>query len=329
VHLWGSAQPHQTLAQLKAARMLAPDTPIVLTPLYSDQAGARRLGQFVNAVFGRPGPKYWEMGLNELADGKLTSNADRAAETTRMGILSEPTGLVRRQLFQLADQIITFSAKEGDEIERLYGVALNRIELPCGGCRPEAAAASADLFARQYGLRDFVLMVGPLLPERNQLQALFALQSGCMPVVVVGPQTDPSYLTMCRKVAPKGSLFLEELPRQMLLSAYKAARVFLAAGWAEGFCPAAYEAAFAGCSLALSEGVSERTNFGAGSYYFDPNKFAAIRTAVQTAWTTHQQRSAARGLLAESLVQRHDWSVMIPRAVAAYESLLGRVACSG
>jgi len=324
VHLWGGVRPHQTLAQLKAVRVLAPQLPIVLTPSFEDWAAARWNGLAINAVFARPTQQLWELGLNDFAAGKLAVSGEPRPERSRLALLGTEIGLLQRQLFQQADHLLPFTAAETGQIERLFGLNLRSTELPTGAGRPELSGASADPFVKQYRLRDFVLMTGPVEPSRNHLAALYALHGGNWPALIVGPQPDVSYLAACRKLAPRGSLFIESLSPEMMRSAYRAARIFLAPAWVEASSHDAVEAAFAGCSLALSDRLNECASFAGGAQFFDPDRHFAIRAAVQAAWSAHPARKADREAFAARLALRHDWSVVIPTAVAAYESLLVR-----
>jgi GT2 family glycosyltransferase len=324
VHLWGSSYPHQTIAQLKAVRSLAPHTPVVLTPQLTDTAGAKWTGQVLASIFSRPTRLQWEAGMNDFLGGKASANGEARPERSRFSLLMTETGYLHRHLFQQVDHLLPFSAAEAGEVEKLYGVTTPWTELPSGAGQEEGAAATAQAFVQQFKLRDFVLLTGPIDPARNQLMTLFALQAANLRVVIIGAATDASYAASCRKVAPRGSLFLDPLPRSLLLSAYKAARVFVDPVWTDASSASAVAAAFAGCSLALSDRINERASFAGGAQFFDPDRPVALRTAVQAAWSSHAARQADRETLAARLAARHDWSVVIPAAIGAYEALLAR-----
>lgn len=324
VHLWGSSFPHQTIAQLKAVRNLAPRIPVCLTPQVSDTAGVKWNGQVLASIFSRASRAQWEAGMNDFASGKMLFSGEPRPERNRFALLATETGYLLRHLIQEVDHLLPFTAAEAAEVEKFYGVSKPWTEFPSGGAQEECAGATADAFVQQFKLRDFVLLRGPIEPSRNQAMTLFALQAANLPVVVIGAPTDASYLVACRKLAPRGTLFLDPLPGPLMASALKAARVLVEPLWSAPSCGGAVAAAFAGCSLALSDRLTERASFAGGAQFFDPDRHLAIRAAVQTSWSAHAARKPEREAFAARLALRHDWSAVIPTAVAAYESLLVR-----
>jgi len=321
-HLWNSSQPHETLSQIKAIRALRPATPILLTPSYCDLALGKWNGRLVSSIFMRSTRAQIELGLAEFAAGKIVVTGETKPDASPFALQASELGAVQRRLFQAADRLLPFTAEEGALINLSFGVDVPFAPLPAGVDTAALAAASAAAFFKQYRLRDFVLMVGPVKPSRNQIIPLLALQSGSVPVVVIGEHVNPDYVAACRKAAPPGSLFLESLSPELMAGAYRAARVFVAPAWAQANLECALAAAFAGCSLALSEQLADRAKFAGYSQFFNPSSLAGIRVAVQTALSGHSARAALRPGLTERLAAIHDWSVVVRSATASYESVL-------
>jgi glycosyltransferase involved in cell wall biosynthesis len=182
--------------------------------------------------------------------------------------------------------------------------------------------ATPDWFVNEYGLREFVLTVGLVEPRKNQLMLLHALRDAGLPIVVVGRHYDLAYYRLCRRYAPKGTVFIDHLPHEQLASAFKAARVHALPSWMECASFANVEAALCGCSLVVSDRTSEREYFGDNAWFCDPASTASIRAAVLAAYQGHDAAAPKRARLIERF--RHDftWANAAAATVAGYEAAL-------
>jgi len=324
IHAVGMALPDQTLSQLKALRVQAPAVPVVFTPAYRDRREAVWAATALTSLFGKAAgnPALLEQSLASFAAGKISINGENRPVGPSAGAYLRPSELFQRGIFDLVDHLFLSWENEGPEIAQAFAT-----DLPFTLCSPGVdvacfTCASPDAFVRQFGLRDFVLVVGPLTGAENQLMLLQALRAGLTPVVLVGPQPDVYYRKLCQQVAPPGSLFVEQLAPDMLASAYKAAGVVALPRWSQLPSTAMIEAALAGRPLVLADRPDERKIGGSAAHYCDPASLSSIRAAVHTAMTSGGAGGGKRQQLSETLATRHTWPAVLEQMLKGYEIAL-------
>ena len=320
VHFFGMAQPHQTLAQIKAVRTLSPDIPLFLTPFFSNLADATWCGQTVTKIFTLQPVEDWEKQLAEISGGKSPSRDDVRPTQNAFFERRSATSVIQRNILAMADQICPFSGAEQLEIERYFGRSFPASPIPCGVDEALIRASSRDAFTKRYGAKDFILMIGPIEPIRNQLTALYALRGGSTQIVIIGEHVNGDYASLCRKVAPRNTLFLNRLPDDMLASAFKAARVLLVPGWAEPENSSAIQAMLSGCSLALTDRIGDRAGLAGCAHFFSPENVPAMKGAISQAMISFTTKAKEREQLASQLAARHGWSNVITQSINAYEA---------
>ncbi len=139
--------------------------------------------------------------------------------------------------------------------------------------------------------------------------------------MLVGPALEGGYLEICRHVGGDRFLYLDRLPRELVASAYKAARVHALPSFAEGSALANLEAASAACPIVVSNRSSEFEYFGDAPYYCDPADPASIRAAVQQAWD-QGPREPERWLALSERMREYTWERTARATLTAYERVL-------
>ncbi len=182
-----------------------------------------------------------------------------------------------------AEAIFVSGRLEGDRIKKDFP-KVTRIEIARLGF-DRADGTSGEKFVSEYGIKDFVLCVGRLETRKNQLMLLYALKDEDIPVVFINSRTvQPEYEEMCRKFHRKGrTLFTGRLPKELLLSAYKAAKVHALPSWFELPGIVTMEAAWYGCNVVASDWGTIRDYLGDDVYYCEPHDPHSIRLAVLSA----------------------------------------------
>jgi glycosyltransferase involved in cell wall biosynthesis len=175
---------------------------------------------------------------------------------------------------------------------------------------------------QNYGVKDFVLIVGLVEPRKNQLMLLHALRETGLPLVVIGRHYDYPYYRLCRKFAPPGTLFIDHLPHEQLASAFKAARVHALPSWMECAAFVNVEAALCGCALAVSDRTSEREYFGSNAYYCDPASVDSIRKAVLSAHQNHARDAEKRARLVAQFRTEFTWKRAAAATLDGYRAAL-------
>lgn len=321
IHAWNLWFPQQTLSQIKGLHVAAPDTPIVMTPIYWDMAEKAWADAMVPGIFADSRtPATLQRGLHDLAANLLTLHGRRRTEAGEPNFAGYRE--YQRRILGMVDYLLPNSEVEIANLKRTLGVSRPYRVIYNGAEAAVFDEASPEPFVKKYGLRDFVITVGLVENRKNQLMLLHALKDSGIPLVVVGRNYDRRYLSLCRQHGPADTLFIEHLPHAELASALKAARVFALPSWMECAAFANVEAALAGCSLVVSDRTSEREYFGDNAWYCDPANAESIRDAVLNAFRCHEATADKRERLKERFRHQFTWDKAAHDTAEVYESLL-------
>jgi len=283
--------------------------PYVVTPMYEDlnayylksMAACAWLGNHPWRALSANGD--WGAAMGRIAGGTVPADFHFAAAAAWAILASGPSEKARiRRDFPEAGPVV------------VVRVGFDAPEDP--------ARVSAHDFAERYGLEDFILCVGRLESRKNQLMLLHALRDDKTPVVLVGSRTvQPEYEAWCRSVSRAGpTLVLGRLPRRMLFSAYRAARVHVLPSWYELPGLVSLEAAWFGCPVVATRWGTAAEYLGDAAVYCEPDDPASIRGAVSEA-IGRPPGSAWKKRLA-----RLAWSRQAERVAAVYERVLAKAA---
>ena len=320
VHFFGMSQPHQTLSQIKAVKVLSQDTPVVITPLFSDLADAKWCAQAAVKVFTQNPVDEWERQLADIALPRSPLRDDvrpgHNAFFERRGALTA----IQRSILSTVDRVLPASSEEQAELIKYFGASFPGETIPVGVETGMLERTNRDAFIKRYGAKDFVLLVGPIEPMRNQLTALYALRGCSAQVVIIGEHTNGDYASLCRKVAPKNTLFISSISDEMLASAYHAARVLLVPSWSEPDYTVVVQAALSGCGLALTEKIGGKSLFSGFAHYFSPENVPSMKSAISQATIAYSTKAKEKQTLASQLAAKHTWSEIVTRHLGIYES---------
>ena len=223
----------------------------------------------------------------------------------------------RRRLYHLADRLLPNSQVEAKQLCRHFRVPSDKISVVPNAADLRFAAATADAFERQFGLRDFVLYSGRIEPRKNQLGFLQAMRGSTRPIVILGDAVPghEAYYRRCRAEAGPNVTFLARLPHdgQLLASCYAACRCLVLTSLFETPGLVALEAGAQGVPLVLTDRGCTREYFGHHACYVSPLDWAAIRQVVESAAT--QPRCARR---AAHVASHFSWQAAARATAAAY-----------
>lgn len=218
-----------------------------------------------------------------------------------------------RVIYQSADVLVALSPSEADALVSDFDIARERILVAWCGVETRFANASPKLFQEKFGLRDFVLCVGRVDANKNQLQLIRALRDTNVPLVLAGGSLAPPYLALCQNEAGANVHFLPALTDEELGSAYAAAHTHALASWLEVVGLVTLEAAVAGCNVTLTRTHGARDYVGEEGWYCDPAKIETIRAAVLNA-----QRAPRQTELREKLLKNYSWANHAETVARAY-----------
>lgn len=255
--------------------------PYIVTPMYKDYnqhiVNSRRLVSLFKEYIDSDNRTAFEKGLASLHSTSTISN----------------TPPDYNFIVSHAEMILVSGESERDHIKRDFPNVNNIKIVKLGFDRPtDPEHILPDLFVSKYGIKDFVLCVGRLEARKNQLMLLYALKDENIPIVFVNSKTaQPEYEELCRKFERKGkTIFTGRLTREMLFSAYKAAKVHALPSWYEVPGLVSLEAGWMGCNIVASGWGTIKDYLGEYAYYCEPHDPESIKKAVLTAFDNPRNR---------------------------------------
>lgn len=280
VHLLGTWSAGQAFVHFKNAK--ARRRPVVVSPFYR----------------------------NPLDHGEWRSQADQE----RLRSWWDVTNHLRREVLAQADLLAPATRTEAELIRRDFGVMAPMHLVPMGVDRLYQHG-DARRFTARYGQADFLLCVGRLEPQQNQLGLIEALAGTELPLVFLGPPADPEYFEACQCRA-ETAVFYPPLPPLEVADAYAAARVCALPGWDDSLAQPALAAGLAGCNVVAPDRTFFRECLGDDAWYCDPVDLGSIREAVLAAW-----EAPRAGTLRTRLLD-FTWERAAIETFKAYETLL-------
>lgn len=246
---------------------------------------------------------------------------DRYCRQKRQRMQSE---LARQQeVLQAAALILPNSNGEAAELQRDFQLPPDRFSVVYNAVDfDDIAAADAQSFIAEYGLKDFVLCVGRFEERKNQLGIIRALAGLGVPLVFIGgvPSYQRPYYEACQQAARSISQvrFLQGLPQKEVFAAMKAAKVHVLGSWWENTGLVSLEAAVCGCNVVSTDRSPWQEYFTEDAWIIDPADPAGIRQAVDAALA-----APVSGILAERIQRMFTWPLAAESLAGAYRKVLG------
>ena len=183
---------------------------------------------------------------------------------------------------RLAGGITPSGEGEAARVKADYKFARNVVPVYLG-CDIVGKNIGADLFIKETGLKDFILCVARLETRKNQLMLLKALEDEDIPLVFAagGFTYQEPYAELCRRFKRRGkTVFMGRLSEEMLVSAYRAAKVHALPSWYELPGMVSVEAAHYDCNVVASPWGTIEDYLGEYAYYCEPDDPEGIRRAL-------------------------------------------------
>jgi len=291
--------------------------PLVLSPIYWDPLPAwfrfapdrRRVWRFLIRVMGR------SLAYSLYAKWHRMRNRSRTEWQSQRQILTTANVLLPNSTAE-AKQIVRDFRLPSATQERVM-VVPNGIERSMYDPLPRPHSGVRALL----GDRPFVLQVGRVSPEKNNLALIYALRNCSWPLVFVGILS-PYHMDYVAEVraaaAARGNVhFIDHLPHVELPGVYRLAAVHALPSWRETPGLASLEAAAAGCSIVSTCIGSAREYFGQDAQYCDPMDVDSITRAVETALA-----SPPPAHLRERILEHYTWDVAAQKTYEGYQLAL-------
>ena len=131
-----------------------------------------------------------------------------------------------------ARRVLTVSERTRHDIEELYGVPAERIVVTPNGVDPVFTPAPAPAPDSPAPARPYLLFVGAIQERKDPLAALAAAEAVGLPLVVVGPEKDP---TIAAELRRRGADLRGYVERDDLAALYRGAAALVFPSRFEGF----------------------------------------------------------------------------------------------
>ena len=311
VHTINFANPELTQQFTQAAERRG--VPVVVTTLYEDWSRFLRPCHVAAA--------YFKQALAQAGASDARGVDRRALRDllARVRAATPPADRPNAYTASVARVLLACGESERRRLEEDFPSARVHV-IPFGADHHgDDAAVEPDLFARTYGVRDYVLCVARLEPRKNQLMLLEALRDDPRPVVLVAGDFSyaPEYATMCRELRRRGpTVIVGRLDSTMLAAAFREAAVHCLPSWYELPGLVSVEAASYGTPVAASSWGTVRDYLGDTIAYLEPDDPESIARAVDAAVRTSADAAAARA-------RAYTWERTAAEAIAVYEEVLG------
>lgn len=225
------------------------------------------------------------------------------------GLMGPKDRLVFRSLVPRAvrgaARVLTVSERSKRDLVELYGVAPERIVVTPNGVDP--------VFRPGNGKRDYVLTVGAIQRRKNQLAALEAATAVGLPLVVVGPEKDPS---LAAELHRRGARVEGYVGAERLAELYRGAACLVQTSRYEGFGLPVLEAMASGTPVvAVREQALEEVAGDAVVFVDEDGLSEGIRRAL-----AERDRLVAAGL---ERARQFTWRAAAARTLEVYREILG------
>jgi len=172
------------------------------------------------------------------------------------------------------------------------------------------------LFEMQYNVRDFILYVGRVEARKNVIRLIRAfVRSGLKArLVIIGGAEFQQYVESCKGEANENVLFIPPMPHSdLLMSAYKAAKVVALPSYYETPGLAALEGGLAGANVVITAIGGTREYFGDFVWYVNPRSVDDIKKALILAYN-----SSKTSALSKHIENNFTWEKVAQKTADAY-----------
>lgn len=227
-----------------------------------------------------------------------------------------------RDICEWSATVLPNTASERALLTDGLGIPTEKTRVVPNGVEARFLHSDPELFAKEYGISDFILNVGHIGVERkNTLSLIRALEGVDRPSVIIGKVIDSEEGKACVAEAAKNPrlTLIEGLDHdsEMLASAYAAAKVFVLPAQYETPGIAALEAALTGAQIVITPHGGTKDYFEDMAIYVDPYSVSDIRAGIEQALSKQPDES-----LMNHVEQNFLWRRVAEMTAEVYESVV-------
>jgi glycosyltransferase involved in cell wall biosynthesis len=221
-------------------------------------------------------------------------------------------------LLRECDLIMPNTQEEMSQIMRFFGINQDKFFKVPNGIDLDFKNGSPAPFEEEYHVKDSVLYVGRIEPQKNVLRLIQAfIKSGLdTNLVILGRPTHGYYYELCKKASNEKVIFVPPLSHHsdMLRSAYKSAKVIALPSYYETPGLAALEGGLAGANVVITKNGGTREYYKDFARYIDPRSVESIRNALVDAYGSPRSDALSR-----HIEENFTWRIVADKTIKAYE----------
>jgi glycosyltransferase involved in cell wall biosynthesis len=221
------------------------------------------------------------------------------------------------ELLRTSDLVLPNTVEELKLISnRFFELPSDKYVIVPNGVDPQFKNGDKKLFEMQYNVKDFILYVGRLEARKNVIRLIRAFVSSGLEtrLVIIGDGPLQQYVESCKGEANENVLFIPHIPHSdLLMSAYKAAKVVALPSYYETPGLAALEGGLAGANVVITEIGGTREYFGDFAWYVNPRRVDDIQKALILAYN-----SSKTSALSRQIENNFTWEKVAQKTTDAY-----------
>ena len=230
---------------------------------------------------------------------------------------------MEKMILDAVDIVIAETRQEANFIIKHYGLPIQKVLVIPNGI--EIEPYTGDEIFEKIGVRnDYILQVGLIHENKNQLNTIKAIKGSGIDLVIIGGENngDTRYLNRCKQLV-EGDEHIHFLgwvdsKSSLLKSAYANAKVLVFPSFNETFGMVALEGAIAGCNMAMTKTLPIH-DFHAfdDCWLFDPYNIEDMRNKIIEAYQNDKNENVK-----ERVKSIFSWDKIIDEHVKLYKSIL-------
>jgi glycosyltransferase involved in cell wall biosynthesis len=229
-----------------------------------------------------------------------------------------------RDICEWAELVLPNTDAEGNLISMGMGIPPEKIKTIPNGVSERFLSGDPKLFEKKYGVKDFILNVGHIGPDRKNVLALVnALAEIDRPAVIIGRITPGGESAAILNEAQKNKnlLIIDGIDHDdpLLASVYAACDTFVLPSKFETPGRAALEAALAGAKIVITPFGGTREYFGEMAEYVDPYSVNSIRMGMERALNRSKNSD-----LREHVKNNYLWNKIAEKTMSVFEGLINK-----
>jgi glycosyltransferase involved in cell wall biosynthesis len=222
-----------------------------------------------------------------------------------------------------ADKVLPNTIAEGELLEKGLWINPNKIQIIHNGVEARFADADPSLFQKKYNLKDFILYVGHLGPDRkNGRNIIKALQKLDHPAVIIADVLHNPEGEWCRREIEKSKniTLIEWLNHDdpLFASSYAACHTFILPTKYETPGRAALEAGLAGANIVITPRGGTKEYFEDMALYPNPLSVESIVKSIEKSLNRKKEV-----ILKEHIQKNFIWEVVAEQTLRMYQNVIG------